>query len=194
MDVTLTIATRRAYRSLAPAEISDDLIHDLARHAGLAPSCSNMQPWRFIFVRGAEALTALHEALTPNNAWMKAASALIAVCGRVEDDCIVKDREYLLFDLGLASAFLILRATELGLVAHPVAGFSPQKTRAVLRIPEVYRIISLIALGRKSDTVSPILSPKQAQEESVRPARLTLDRIVSIDRFADAVPPAGNPA
>ena len=80
MDVTQAMATRRAYRSLVPAEISDDLIHDLARHAGLAPSCNNNQPWRFIFVRGAEALTALHEALNPTNAWMKAASALIAVC------------------------------------------------------------------------------------------------------------------
>lgn len=194
MDVTQTIATRRAYRSLDPVEISDNLVHDLARHAGLAPSCSNTQPWRFIFVRGPEALTALHVALTPNNAWMKAASALVAVCGRIEDDCVIKDREYLLFDLGLASAFLILRATELGLVAHPVAGFSPQKTRQALRIPEEYRVISLIALGRKSDAVSPVLSSLQAHEESERPVRLTLERIAFIDRFPDPVPPAGNRA
>jgi nitroreductase len=193
MDVTQAIATRRAYRSFVPGEISDDLIHDLARHAGLAPSCSNMQPWRFIFVRSAEALTALHEALNPTNAWMKAASALVAVCGRPDEDCVIKDREYVLFDLGLASAFLILRATELGLVAHPVAGFSPKKTREVLRVPEEYRVISLIALGRKADTVSPVLSPKQAHEESERPARLPLEHFVFVDRFADSVSPARNP-
>ena len=35
---------------------------------------------------------------------MKAASALIVVCGRPDKDCVIRDREYVLFDLGLAAA------------------------------------------------------------------------------------------
>lgn len=186
MDVQNAIAARRAYRSLDPVSVTDELVRDLARHAGLAPSCSNMQPWRFIFVRDPAALSALHEALTLGNAWMKAASALIVVCGRIADDCVIKDREYVLFDLGMGSAFLILRATELGLVAHPVAGFSPQKTRQALGIPEDYRVMTVIALGRKAATLNPVLSPRQIHEESERPARLGFERFVFIDRFPAA--------
>jgi nitroreductase len=191
MDVTQAIMARRAYRSLLPAEISDDLIHDLTRHAGLSPSCDNNQPWRFIFVRDPAALSALHEVLTRGNAWMKAASALIVVCGRPSADCVIKDREYVLFDLGLASGFLILRATELGLVAHPVAGFSPKKTREVLGIPESYKVITIIALGRKADAISPGLSPDQIREETTRPERIPQGRFVFIDRFPAVDPAAG---
>jgi nitroreductase len=194
MDVQNAIAARRAYRSLAPVAVTDELIHDLARHAGLAPSCDNNQPWRFVFVRDAAALAALHEALTRGNAWMKAASALIVVCGRPDEDCVIKDREYVLFDLGLAAAFLILRATELGLVAHPVAGFSPKKTREVLGIPESYKVITIIALGRKADAISPGLSPDQISEETTRPERIPFGRFISFDRFPASDPAAGNPA
>lgn len=186
MDVQNAIAARRAFRSLAPVDVTDELIHDLTRHAGLAPSCSNNQPWRFVFVRGAAALSALHEALNPSNAWTKAASAIVVVCGRVEDDCVIKDREYTFFDLGMGSAFLILRATELGLVAHPIAGFSPKKAREILGIPDVYRVMTMIALGRKAETLSLVLSPKQIHEESERPARLGFERFVFIDRFPAA--------
>ncbi len=193
MNVHEAIEARRAFRSLAPAEIGDDLILDLARHAGLAPSCSNNQPWRFVFVREPAALAGLQEALSAGNAWMKAAPMLIAVCGRVEDDCVIKDREYLLFGLGLASAFLILRATELGLVAHPVAGFSPSKTRAALGIPEDQRVITVIAVGRKSGTLNPVLSPKQIEQEAARPERLSFDRFAFLDRFGVPVPGQGRP-
>jgi nitroreductase len=61
------------------------------------------QSWRFVFVRDPGVLGALHEALSPNNAWMKTASEIVVVCGRIEDDCVIKDREYTLFDLGLAA-------------------------------------------------------------------------------------------
>ena len=195
MDVQNAIAARRAFRSLGPVEVTDELIHDLARHAGLSPSCDNNQPWRFVFVRDPAALSALHEALTRGNAWMKAASALLVVCGRPDEDCVIKDREYILFDLGLASAFLILRAAELGLVAHPVAGFSPKKTREVLGIPENYKVITIIAIGRKAETISPILRPDQIQEETARPERIPFERFVFIDRFPAVIPaPASGPA
>ena len=96
---------------------------------------------------------------------MKTASEIVVVCGRIEDDCVIKDREYTLFDLGMAAAFLILRATETGLVAHPIAGFSPKKTHEVLGISDSYRIITMIALGRRAAMPSPVLTLKQIHDE-----------------------------
>jgi len=193
MDVQEAIQARRAYRSLAPVDIPDDLILDLARHAQLAPSCNNNQPWRFVFVRDPAKLGELHAALNrPGNDWARLASMIVAVFSRKEDDCVIRDREYHLFGVGLASAFLLLRATELGLVAHPIAGFSPKKTREVLGIPEDFQVITLIIVGRKAAEVSPILSPKQVEQERERPARRPVGDFAFLDVHGRPVPSAGD--
>jgi nitroreductase len=183
MDVTKAIETRRAGRSLAPVGITDELIRDLARHAQLAPSCDNNQPWRFVFVRG-DALPALHLAVnSPGNDWARAASLIVAVLSRKDDDCVIRDREYHLFDAGLATAFLLLRATELGFIAHPIAGFSPKRTREALGIPEDYQVITLINIGRKAETINPVLSEKQVRQEAERPERLPFEKFVFLNKF-----------
>jgi nitroreductase len=182
MDI---IERRRAYRSLAPAEITDELVRELAHAAQLAMTCFNNQPARLVFVRGKEALENLKPVLTKGNAWAKAASLIIAVCCEKEADCVIKGREYYLFDSGLQTAFLVLRATELGLVAHPIAGFSPQKTRAALGIPEEYAVATLVIVGRHADKVSPVLSEDQARDEKERPGRLPMDEVAFIDRWPE---------
>jgi len=183
MDVCQAIKERRAYRSLIPVEIPDDLIEDFARSAKLAPSCFNNQPWRFVFVRSPEMLTKMHEALSSGNVWAHAASLIIAIFSKPEDDCIIRDRIYHQFDCGLAAGFLVLRATEMGLVAHPIAGFSPKKTREILGIPEEYQVITLIIVGKHSDKISPVLSDGQAAAEKKRPERKKLSEFAFIDRF-----------
>ena len=152
MQVKKAIETRRAYRSLDPAEIDEDLVRDLAESARLAPSCFNYQPWRFVFVYESEVLKELHTALSKNNKWAHDASMIIAVFSKPDLDCIVRGKEYNLFDAGMASAFLILRATELGLVAHPIAGFRDERVKNVLGIPEEMQVITLILVGRHSKT------------------------------------------
>ncbi len=51
MEVMDALEARRSYRSLDPVAITENLIKDLSRSAGLAPSCFNYQPWRFVFVK-----------------------------------------------------------------------------------------------------------------------------------------------
>ena len=178
MDVKDAIQTRRAYRSLDPLEITDELINDLARNAQLAPSCFNNQPWRFVFVYDPKMLKKLHEALSSGNAWAKAASMIIVVFGKREFDCELKGRLYYLFDLGQATAFLQLRATELGLVAHPIAGFDEDKVKEILQIPKEMTAITLVNVGKKSESISPVLSEKQAEAEKTRPKRFPLKKFV----------------
>lgn len=183
MDVSQAIKERRAYRSLISVRIPDDLIEDLARSAQLAPSCFNNQPWRFVFVRNPEMLERMQEALSSGNVWAHAASMIIAVFSKKEDDCIIRDRMYHQFDCGLAAGFLILRATELGLVAHPIAGYSPKKTKEILGIPEEYQVITLIIVGKQAEQISPVLSDNQTAAEKKRPERKKISEIVSVDRF-----------
>ncbi|MEE9150831.1 MAG: nitroreductase family protein [Thermoplasmata archaeon] len=183
MDVKEAIQKRRAYRSLEPAEITDDLIHELATSAQLAPSCFNNQPWRFVFVYDKDMLIKMREALSKGNEWIHAASLIIAVFGKKEDDCDLKGREYYLFDIGMASGFIQLRATELGLVAHPIAGFSEDKVKEILRIPEEMKVITLINVGKKSDTISEILSEIQVGWEKERPKRKPMEEFVYRNQY-----------
>jgi nitroreductase len=183
MDVHKAISERRAYRSLRPVGITKELIRDLARHAQLAPSCSNNQPARFVFVHDAETLPKIREVLSSGNLWARSASMIIAVFSKRADDCIIRDREYHQFDCGLASGFLILRATELGLVAHPIAGFSPKKTREILGIPEEYSVITLIIIGDRSEEMNPAMTEQQQELEKSRPKRKPLQEIAFFNRF-----------
>ncbi len=183
MDVVKAINNRRAYRSLEPVEITDDLIKDLAECARLAPSCFNNQPARFCFVKEKEVLRQMREALSEGNEWAYEASMIIAVFSKEEDDCVIKDRVYHQFDCGLAAGFLILRATELGLVAHPIAGYSPQKTREILGIPQEYQVITLIIVGKKSEELNPVLSEKQVEWEKNRPERKPLEEVAFLSEF-----------
>jgi len=184
MDVAAAIQNRRAYRSLAPTDITDDLVADLASSAQLAPSCFNNQPTRLVFVRDPKRLQAFHEAYAAGNEWCRNASLVIAVFSKPDLDCIIKDRIYYRFDVGLATAFLILRATELGLVAHPIAGFNPAAVRSVLGIPDEYDVITLVLVGRHAEVAPDVLSPKQLRDENERPPRLPRERVA----FYDYVP------
>lgn len=183
MDVSQAIKDRRAYRSLVPVEITDDLIKDLARHAQLAPSCSNNQPWRFVFVYDPGPLKEMHAAFSSGNVWARSSSMIIAVFSKEEDDCIIRDRVYHQFDVGISVGFLVLRATELGLVAHPIAGFSPMKTREILDIPDEYKVITLIIVGKHAEIINPVLSENQISAEKRRPSRKKIESFVFLNKF-----------
>ena len=185
MNVKQAIIKRRAYRSLEPVEITEELIYDLAECAQLSASCFNNQPWRYAFVYDPKVLMEMHAALSPGNEWTREASMIIAVFSKKEDDCVIRDREYYLFDVGMATGCLILRATELGLVAHPIAGYSPNKTREILGIPDEYNVIALVIVGKHSEKISPILSDKQAEAEKRRPKRIPLDKFAYIDKYEE---------
>jgi len=188
LNVTDAITVRRAHRSLEPVEITDDLIRDLARHAGLAPSCNNFQPWRFVFVRDPAQLAKMHAALPKSNKWIELASMIVAVFSRAGEDCNIKDRVYHQFDAGIGTAFLILRATELGLVAHPVGGYDEATIKQALGIPENYQVITLVNVGKHSATIHPYLTEKQVAIEPMRPARNPFEKYAFIDRYTPPEP------
>jgi nitroreductase len=187
VDVTQAIHERRAYRSLDPVEVGEDLVNDLARHARLAPTCFNNQPARFVFVWDKAVLEGLRPAFNKGNVWCHAASLVVAVCAEKETDCVIRDREYYLFDSGMQTALLILRATELGLVAHPIAGYDPDKVRQTLGIPAEMQVITLVVIGRHSAAVSPVLSEKQVEQEKNRPERLPLEQVAFHNRWPKEV-------
>jgi nitroreductase len=183
MELMETIEKRHAYRSLGPARIDESLVRDLATAASLSASCFNKQPWRFVFAFDKDVLGRLQGAINKGNEWTRAASMIIAVASRKDMDCVTKEKEYYLFDIGMATAFLILRATELGLVAHPIGGFDEEKAKEILGIPADMRLITLVNVGAHLLPVNALLSQKQAEAEGSRPERLPLNEIMRIDHY-----------
>jgi nitroreductase len=106
---------------------------------------------------------------------------IVAVYSREDLDCQVKERSYYLFDTGMATAFMILRATELGFVAHPIAGFSEKKAKDALAIPEGMRLITLVIMGAHRDEIRDVLSEKQVGWEKERPERLPFEKFASVN-------------
>jgi nitroreductase len=183
MGVKKTILERRAYRALEAAKVSREVIEDLAGLAGLAPSCYNKQPWRFVFVSDGKILKRIHQSLSRGNEWATQADLVVAVVSKKDLDCVVDGREYFLFDTGMASAFLILRATELGLVAHPIAGFDENQIKEILNIPKDMTLITLIFVARHSRDKENLLTEKQLQSEKIRPPRRPLQEILRKDKY-----------
>ncbi len=177
---------RRAFRSLKQVDITPELIENAARVAQLAPSCMNNQPWRFVFVYDKGVLTELqNNCLTRGNAWGKASSLIIAVFSKIDLDCVIKDRQYYLFATGMATAYLILHLTDIGLVAHPIAGYDPEKTKELLNIPDEYQLITLVIVGKKSNTIPDFFKDHQKKSEVERPKRKNLDEFVFMNKYSE---------
>ncbi|TET00351.1 MAG: nitroreductase [Promethearchaeota archaeon] len=183
MSVKENIEKRRAYRSLVPVEITRDLVNDLAEMAKISPSCGNKQPWRFVFAYDRQVLKQLFTTLSEGNKWVEKASMIVGVFSKPENDCMIGERLYYLFDTGMAVAFIMLRATELGLVAHPIAGFDETSAKEILEIPNAMRLITLVIIGKHSETVNPVLSDSMKLGEKQRPPRKAIEDFIYIDKY-----------
>jgi len=177
MKVQNAIQKRRSFRGLDPIEITENMIKELAVAASLAPSCYNNQPWKFVFVKKKDQLDKLKTVMNKGNEWTHDASCIAAVISKKDLDCVIKAREYYLFDTGLAIGQMLLKATEMGLVAHIIAGYSPEKTMEILSIPEEWNVIALIIIGKKSRKRNTI-------GDETRPERLALKYIYSLDEYS----------
>jgi nitroreductase len=170
MDVSEAIHRRRALRVFDPRPVEEREIWAMAEAMRLAPSCNNHQPWRAIFCQG-EVLHQVRECLPKGNVWATRAPLIIVIAAKPSDDCRLNEgRDYYQFGCGLAVGELLLQATELGLIAHPIAGFDPVKVREVLGIPSDYVIITLVICGYPGEDDS-LLSEKQKAQQRERGER-----------------------
>jgi len=189
-QVLPTIKSRRARRAITDQPIDRKTLEILLKAAHLAPSCANNQPWRFVVVEDECVLSQIKEHLTGGNYWAKVSPAIVAVASRVDLDCQIPDgREYYLFGCGMASMNLMLQATKLGLIAHPIAGFKSKPIKEILNIPEDFTLIALIILGHSTQDHGGLSEKHRAEETAPRDRRPFFD-VASWNRFDFVVPKA----
>ncbi len=141
---TLEAIKRRASLKtrLSTQDVEQVKIIKILEAARLAPSARNSQPWRFIVVQGKKNVeNVVMRAFKETNKCVVEAPVLIIVCANPKDDVIADGKEFYLIDIGLAVENMLLAATDLGLVTHPMAAVDEVELRKVLGIPEEVKFV-----------------------------------------------------
>lgn len=114
-----------------------------------APSCFNDQPRFFLVFDGsdAQALDRARGCLAEGNAWALKAPVLMLSVARDTFEKNGKPNRWAQHDTGLATENLLLEAVELGLAAHPMAGYDAKRAQTEFGIPEGFTSIAMIAIG-----------------------------------------------
>jgi nitroreductase len=181
MDVSDAVQHRRALRTFDPRPVEEEKVRAMIEAMRLAPSCNNNQPWRLVVCSGS-VLSKVKECLNRGNVWATAAPLIMVLAAKPSDDCRLNEgRDYYLFGCGMAVGQMLLQATELGLTAHPIAGYDPVMARVVLGIPNDYVVIAFIICGYPGEDDS-LLSDRQKVQQLLRPER----RPIGHDFFLDA--------
>jgi len=149
-DILDVIKSRRTIKEFLPKFVSWEKISrvlDAGRHA---PSCGNIQNWKFIVcfdpgqkVQVAEACYGQYEI---SQAWI-----LIVVCGepeRAERYYGSRGRDiYTIQNCAAATQNMLLEAHSLGLGARWVGAFDSFAVKTIFAIPEEVTVESIVALG-----------------------------------------------
>ncbi|MCP3799831.1 nitroreductase family protein [Allokutzneria sp. A3M-2-11 16] len=147
------IRDRWSPRVLDPkAEITEDQLRALFEAARWAASWGNSQPARYLVGRrGDDTFERIYATLTRGNKnWAGAAGALVLGIAVTRDD-EGEPMPYAEYGFGLATQNLVLQAVAEGLVAHQMAGFSPDAAKAVFELPEGMEPLVAIAIGHFGD-------------------------------------------
>ncbi|MFH1978357.1 MAG: nitroreductase family protein, partial [Candidatus Aenigmatarchaeota archaeon] len=120
MDVKESIRQRKSIRKYQDKKIPEEIIKDLLDAARRAPSAKNTQSHKYFVVKDEETMHKLKEHNAFKQPFVYDAPLIIICCAdpsQYPESVDVDDspENYALIDLSIASSFLTLRATELGL-------------------------------------------------------------------------------
>ncbi len=147
MEVFEAIQKRYSCRKYLEKDIPKDLILKILEAARLAPSAGNIQPWFFIIVNDKEK----KEIIAKSGRWasfIEKAPIVIVGCGNKE-----ASPKWYKVDVSIAMEHMVLEATELGLGTCWVGSFDEKKVKEILKIPEKYEVIALLAIGYPAEKI-----------------------------------------
>ncbi len=147
-EIDPQFVARWSPRAMSGEPVSEAGLMRLFEAARWAPSSGNHQPWRFVYARAATPyFDTFFDFLTEGNrAWCPRAGALIVVLSKTHLDNGNPARTHS-FDAGSAFMSLALQGWKMGLVVHGMAGFSHDRARSELAIPDGFAVECMIAVG-----------------------------------------------
>ena len=151
MEFKDVLYSRRSTRAFTGRKVSQAEIDSMLDAAVNAPSACNMQSWHFYVVTDETVKSGFSQFCA---AWVTTAPVIFVVC--TDGEAIVNrfgnraDDLFIIHDTALAAENLLLCATDLGLGGCFMGAFDEDKCRALLKIPEKYRIAAIIPVGEPS--------------------------------------------
>ncbi len=150
------IRERRSIRRFALKEVEEEKVTAILEAARWAPSWGNSQCWHFIVIKDRMRKEKLSQTLTKKNPAtlsIKDAPLVIAVCGESQKSGfyngkqITRYRDWLMFDLGLATQNICLMAHKLELGSVIVGAFDHKAAEQEMHIPDGFEVVALLPLG-----------------------------------------------
>jgi nitroreductase len=191
MDVKEAIGKRKSIRQYISAGVPPEVVAEVLDAARRAPSGCNAQPWRFVVVQDRELVQALRQHEAFPQSFVYSAPVIVVCCGdpavysgkyggenQVAEGTVPEDADErkamfsivegksvvrTIRDVSIASAFMVLRATELGLGTSYIGLINEDALRTVLAIPENLLILFVVLMGYTAHT--PLNTPRKALDE-----------------------------
>ncbi|MCP4755320.1 MAG: oxidoreductase [Proteobacteria bacterium] len=195
MEFDQVIRTRSSIRKFKPDPVSDEMINQILEAARLAPSGSNVQPWRFVVVKSAEMRRKL-EAATRYRFALRAPVLFVCCANKhaieardkrimellqadaftdveiddgVEVAAAVMDaarlKTSLSMNVAIAVEHMALKAADLGLGSCWIGGFDVIKAKEILELDDDLYLIALLPVGYPAQDPKP--RPRLSMEELV---------------------------
>ncbi|MHB8111416.1 MAG: nitroreductase family protein [Syntrophorhabdaceae bacterium] len=151
----LIIKSRSYRRFYQDVPVNSDQLKDLVEMARLSPSQKNLQPLKYIISHNPNRNSGIFSCLAwagylkdwPGPEEGQRPGAYIIILG---DTTIAPDFG---FDHGIAAQTILLGATETGLGGCIIANINRDRLSTLLRIPQKYQILLVIALGKPREEV-----------------------------------------
>lgn len=171
MELKKVIERRYSIRDYENRPVPEEKLLKVLEAARLAPSASNRQQWKFIVVRESERRRELATDAA-GQPWRAKAPVTIAAVATMPEYVMRSGVPAYAVDLAIAVDHMTLAAVDEGLGTCWCGGFSQEKARDILKVPENYRIVALLSLGFPNETGRPKV-------------RKSLDEIVCYETFKE---------
>jgi len=140
MDTFDAITNRKSVRSYEATPVPKEKLQRILEAARLAPSAGRVQPWHFIVVTDAEKRRKLSRGRFAK--FLVETPVVIVACG----DTKASPKWYAV-DVAIAVENMVLAATNEGLGTCWVGSFNEQQVKALVKIPEHLKVVTLLAVG-----------------------------------------------
>lgn len=145
---------RQSDRKYSSKKVEEEKILSCLEAGRLSPSACNSQPWSFVVIDQEPVLQQAQKRIATMgmNRFVKQVPVLIAIVLEKPNftasiGSVIKDKEYPLLDIGIATNNICMQATELGLGSCTLGWFDEKGLKQLLDVPESKRIPLVIALG-----------------------------------------------
>lgn len=153
-------------------QVSRENIISICEAARWAPSCFGDEPWRIIAFdkyHNEEQYKQAFDCLGEwNQGWVKGAPVIIAAFADDKFRKNQKPNHWAEFDTGACCQNIYLQAVELGLMAHPMAGFDGDKFKKSFNVPDNFKMMAMIAIGYQD---SPDNLSEDYRKEEIAPRK-----------------------